>query len=61
MAHLNLRYYRGQVTAFFANVERQIRAADLDGPAREARALLDAIEAAIGNFNLDAEIQSALV
>jgi len=60
LAHLKLRYYRGQVTAFFANVEKQIRAADLDGPAREARALLDAIEAAIGNFNLDAEIQSAL-
>ena len=37
LAHLKLRYYRGQVTAFFANVEKQIRAADLDGPAREAR------------------------
>jgi len=60
LAHLNLRYYRGQVTAFFAKVERQIRSADLDGPAREARVFLDAIEAAVGNFNLDAEIQNAL-
>ena len=60
LAYLNLRYYRGQVTAFFANVEKQIRAADLDGPAREARAFLDAIEAAIGNFDLATEIQAAL-
>ena len=60
LAYLKLRYYRGQITAFFQKVEKEIRAADLDGPAREARAFLDAIEAAIGNFDLDSEIQSAL-
>ena len=60
LGYLNLRYYRGQLTQFFLDVERAIRSADLDGPARQARAFLDEIENVIGNVDVGAQVQAAL-
>ncbi|PCK04700.1 MAG: hypothetical protein COA42_18905 [Alteromonadaceae bacterium] len=60
LAHLNLRYYRGLLTQFFRDIEKAIRDANIDGPARDARIFLDELEAAINNFNLGAEIQDSL-
>jgi len=60
LAHLNLRYYRGLLTQFFRDIETAIRAANLAGPARDARNFLDAIEAAINNIDLGTNIQDAL-
>lgn len=60
LGKLNLAYHRGQITKFFHAVASAIRDADVDGPAREARSFLDAIEQTISKLDLAGEIQSAL-
>lgn len=60
LRHLGLRRLRGEVTSFLLGIAARIREADVGRFARDLRALLDELEAALSGPDLAADVQAAL-